>query len=371
MNELRMYVEQLFTGRVLTPATIELKEEVYGNLVARYEDYRSNGLSEAEAIARTKASLTNIDDLIDGEDPGVAPRQPEAAPALGDSAASVQSAKPVSPAGEAEEPRNAEPAPAAGLDSAPATHPESIANTKPAARRKVWPFVVGAVVVILFAGLSAVGLLGGLLFVDEVSDRDTVSSQGPNSSVDGTGAPVKNGDDAITVGPDGTVWLDGNPADELVKAVVSAGPEAIAGYSGTSPNDEAAVSALARALPMSAWLADARESVPTSNQLVLTYRGVPEGYDGDSVDAAMVYNASALLIAMPTQDSVRMRVSESDDPNDYDVYTFTRGNLERQYGFGLSSDLLSSEGWKKLKEEGLYRGGFVERAVDVAEDGLL
>ena len=40
MNELRMYVEHLFEGKVLTAENIELKEEIYGNLVARYGGLR-------------------------------------------------------------------------------------------------------------------------------------------------------------------------------------------------------------------------------------------------------------------------------------------------------------------------------------------
>ena len=67
MNELRMYVEHLFEGKVLTPETIELKEEIYGNLMARYEDYVAQGLSEADALARTKASITDVDDMMAGE----------------------------------------------------------------------------------------------------------------------------------------------------------------------------------------------------------------------------------------------------------------------------------------------------------------
>ena len=50
MNELRMYVEHLFQGRVLTDDTIELKEEIYGNLVARYEDYLASGMDAAESL---------------------------------------------------------------------------------------------------------------------------------------------------------------------------------------------------------------------------------------------------------------------------------------------------------------------------------
>lgn len=64
MNELRMYVEHLFEGKVLTPENIELKEEIYGNLVARYEDLIASGFDESEAIAQTKESMTSIDDVI-------------------------------------------------------------------------------------------------------------------------------------------------------------------------------------------------------------------------------------------------------------------------------------------------------------------
>ncbi|WP_308616788.1 permease prefix domain 1-containing protein, partial [uncultured Enorma sp.] len=67
MNELRMYVEHLFEGRVLTAEMIELKEEIYGNLVARYEDYVAGGMGEAEALAQAKASITSIDDVLAGE----------------------------------------------------------------------------------------------------------------------------------------------------------------------------------------------------------------------------------------------------------------------------------------------------------------
>ncbi|WP_443812878.1 permease prefix domain 1-containing protein, partial [Collinsella sp.] len=64
MNELRMYVEHLFQGKVLTAENIELKEEIYGNLVARYEDLVAGGMSEDEALARTKESFTSLDDVF-------------------------------------------------------------------------------------------------------------------------------------------------------------------------------------------------------------------------------------------------------------------------------------------------------------------
>ena len=68
MNELRMYVEHLFEGKVLTSSTIELKEEIYGNLVARYEDLIDGGASPEEALSLTKQSMTSIDDVVVEED---------------------------------------------------------------------------------------------------------------------------------------------------------------------------------------------------------------------------------------------------------------------------------------------------------------
>lgn len=66
MNDLRMYVEHLFEGRVLDADTIELKEEIYGNLMARYEDFLNEGIDEKEAFERTCASVTDIDEFMEG-----------------------------------------------------------------------------------------------------------------------------------------------------------------------------------------------------------------------------------------------------------------------------------------------------------------
>lgn len=64
MNELRVYVEHLFEGQVLTAEIIDLKEEIYGNLVARYEDFVAGGMSEAEALEATKKTMTSLDGLL-------------------------------------------------------------------------------------------------------------------------------------------------------------------------------------------------------------------------------------------------------------------------------------------------------------------
>lgn len=66
MNELREYVNSLFSHYKETKQIKELKEEIFGNLQARRVDLISAGLSEADAIKQVKQSITSIDGLIDG-----------------------------------------------------------------------------------------------------------------------------------------------------------------------------------------------------------------------------------------------------------------------------------------------------------------
>ena len=63
-----MHVEHLFEGRVLDAETIELKEEIYGNLVARYEDYLAQGMGAEEAYRRTCEAVTSVDDVMGEKD---------------------------------------------------------------------------------------------------------------------------------------------------------------------------------------------------------------------------------------------------------------------------------------------------------------
>ena len=59
--------------RMLDAETIELKEEIYGNLVARYEDYLAQGMSAEEAYARTCEAVTSVDDVMGEKDEAAAP----------------------------------------------------------------------------------------------------------------------------------------------------------------------------------------------------------------------------------------------------------------------------------------------------------
>ena len=76
-SDIRMHVEHLFEGRVLDAETIELKEEIYGNLVARYDDYVAQGMSADEAYRRTCEAVTSIEDVLGEKDEPI-PRTAEA-----------------------------------------------------------------------------------------------------------------------------------------------------------------------------------------------------------------------------------------------------------------------------------------------------
>ena len=71
-----MHVEHLFEGRVLDAETIELKEEIYGNLVARYDDYVTQGMSSDEAYRRTCEAVTSIEDVLGEKDEPTAAEGP-------------------------------------------------------------------------------------------------------------------------------------------------------------------------------------------------------------------------------------------------------------------------------------------------------
>ena len=71
-----MHVEHLFEGRVLDAETIELKEEIYGNLVARYDDYVAQGMSSDEAYRRTCEAVTSIEDVLGEKDEPTAAEGP-------------------------------------------------------------------------------------------------------------------------------------------------------------------------------------------------------------------------------------------------------------------------------------------------------
>jgi hypothetical protein len=65
MNELNKYVDSLFINYKKDKKAQDLKEEILSNLEAKWADYISQGMDEAEALKKVKNSIINIDGLID------------------------------------------------------------------------------------------------------------------------------------------------------------------------------------------------------------------------------------------------------------------------------------------------------------------
>lgn len=402
MNEIRMYVEHLFEGRMLTAENIELKEEIYGNLVARYEDYVAGGMDTAEALEKTKASMSSIDDVIEGVDDvretaradnGDAAKAdtaettvlPNAAVAKGSSPAQLGTvgetvAMPVAGA----------PLPPAGFEGEVDEDVASVSSSANAAASKgkrTRNIIIAAAAGFALFVVVCVGLIYALR-IDRVEDRadsavaevqnsgqsmtngGTASGQqsgqanGQSNSGQGNGASARNKE--VVVDADGTVWVDGELGDDIAVAVVNAQPGDISLYAETDPSDAANVESLIRLLPMSEWATDIDVTLGV-DVLGLAYREVPDGYDGDSIDLALSYNTMALFCSMPLLNEVRVTVTEADDSMDEDYYVFTRDNAQSRFGVMLSSDMMNEAGWHQLKEDNLYSRKFAENMVDAAE----
>ena len=66
MDELKKYTDELFAKQRQTAKIRDLKDEVYSNLLAKKQDLISRGLSESEAIAKTKDGFSSVDPMIEG-----------------------------------------------------------------------------------------------------------------------------------------------------------------------------------------------------------------------------------------------------------------------------------------------------------------
>ncbi len=401
MNEIRMYVEHLFEGRMLTAENIELKEEIYGNLVARYEDYIEGGMDAEEALRKTKESMTSIDDLLEGREvidsdateSDAADSEVIDSDAIGSDADANEIASNAGAVTEAAVNEAASGvAGACGFaiedDEASSSAGEENRVGK-RTRTIILASVVGFVVLVVFG----LGLKYALVAMDRAEGRgdsaatviqddaqdsadgdETTSRQddqagdrqetSQSSSGDGGAASARNKE--VVVDADGTVWVDGERGDDLAAAVVNAQPGDISLFQDTDPSDAANVESLIRLLPMGEWAADIDVTLGV-DVLGLAYREVPDSYDGDSIDLALSYNTMALFCSMPLLNEVRVTVTESDDPADEDYYVFTRDNAQRCFGVRLSSDLMNEAGWHQLKEDNLYSRKFAERMVDMAE----
>lgn len=372
MNELRMYVEHLFEGKVLTPENIELKEEIYGNLVARYEDLIAEGVSEEEALERTKQSMSSLDEI----DEDVASDDPSAISSV---VAQAEGATQVDGVAQAEESVQPDETLASGTkvmpvsnfeisgeQTAPDSQPEKTLDTG-----KVLKYGLIAFAVIVLLGIGAKLLLG---CVDEAvehgKDQASVVQVDPSSSPQGNsnpqGADANAADNAITVDENGRVWMEGEPGDELLAAVVGATYSDATPYVDTKLEDAATVETLLHTLPLGDLATDI-DVTKGSGVLSLAYREVPEAYDDDSVDVALAYNVAVLFSTMPLVNEIQVTVAEQGEPMDESYYVFTRDDVQGAYGVMLSREMVNESGWRQIKDDHLYARKFAERLVEKAE----
>ena len=101
--------------------------------------------------------------------------------------------------------------------------------------------------------------------------------------------------------------------------------------------------------------------------LSLAYRELPETLEGDSVDAALAYDVTAVFCAMPLVNEIQITLAESDEPLDEGYYVFKRDEVQSRYGVRLDDLLVNEAGWHQIKEDNLYRRKFIENMVDAAE----
>ena len=407
MNEIRMYVEHLFEGKVLTAEMIELKEEIYGNLVARYEDLIAEGVEPGDALARTKESMTSIDDVLAGED--VEENVSELSPTdkdtgSGEDAGGTQpvvaapAREPAAETAQLETPGISAPAPLDATVAAPAVvaapaasaapgapvPPEGTENPLPAPvaqpaqdvgkKRRTWLIVAAVVAAILLVPALLFG--AGMIGFTSMSGADVDIDEGRVEVDDGKGnevtidpqqgISVTEGDNEVTIGSDGVVRIDGDLADELLTAVVNARSGDVKELVNTDPADAAAVERVLRALPMSQWLSDL-DVTRGVDVLSFAYREVPDAFEGESVDIALAYNVAAIFCTMPTLNEVQVTLTESDEPADESYYVFKRNDVQQRFGVRLDEGMVNEAGWTQIMRDHLYKHDFAENLVDAAE----
>lgn len=399
MNEIRMYVEHLFEGRTLTPEVIELKEEIYANLVARYEDYLASGMSEAEALARTKASMPSVDGVLDG------------------TVSLDQVATTVMPSTESQVDKTTV-MPNATVSSADATQVSSSApsnedtsdDSSKNSSTKIWAIVALLIVIVIVIGVIAVALINQSSDDSETTQTEAVVEDESEAEDQGDADDNAVSDDATTEttdttetteddstnttdtdktddstnttdtdqtddSADETSVTDSESADAQTEttepidttattvtntlvfddddnnAATSALNEAVlddsivdtlqafVAGSTLAETDTTTLSELVEALPLGEYVSTvAIDTDGTTIEIEYTY--VDDDIDGDAVERALIYNAAALLSAT-SADSISISVHEDDDAeNDVELYLFARTDIEaglERYGATTST----------------------------------
>lgn len=350
-GDIRMYVEHLFEGRTLDAETIELKEEIYGNLTARFDDYVAQGMSEAEAFSRTCEAVTSVDDVLGGD----GEKNAEAAGGEKDGAGADAEATRVAPV--------AAPVPPGAEDA-----------SQPQGGRSRWSTgkvvgVAAAVVVAAVAIVTVVNVLNsaaasaaydeGTVDVQAVdatggSDGDVTYVDGGTGAGSGTNATTGSGTGQGTTLAGLTLSTDG-----IAQEISGHDASALAAGATTSwPLDGTAVANLAGGLPLAGYLMSTGTDSNSrdGNVVIVEYEWVEDDRlartDDDAVEQALAYNAAALLCAASSADAVRVVTHETDAEDgelSVDTLTFSRADLEGVLGTSLTADRLTDGTWNDLR----------------------
>lgn len=394
MNELRMYVELLFEGKVLTADAIELKEEIYGNLVARYEDLVSEGVSESEALRRTKESITNIDDVLE-----------ESASATGDAAQVRSSDRAQEKVGVAAIPTEtvaradvAASAASGGaavrddevdtvvLDGGPACG-EGAADTLDSAASRVNGTVPAApaapssrgartglsktakIAIAVIVGLVCLGGLGAWAFMELFGIDEVVESR--------IGAVEDRVEDAVTnatgAGDHGSVGSD--VSTELDQSILSVNSAELKSYVGLAVTDTDQLIGLLSVLPRGADYAQSVAGSAAGDAVSFELMDIPDARDDDAIERVLAFDAMALFTVLPDVSQVQIGVQEQGErAADRDLYVFDRETMEvRCHAFpadhagGFSPDLLDdATAWSALVKE-CTAARFYDEVCELAE----
>ena len=320
-SDIRMYVEHLFEGRTLDAETIELKEEIYGNLTARFDDYVAQGMSEDEAYRRTCEAVTGVEDMLGEKDE----------PAV-DATVVAPAAQPPAPA--------ADPAPAAA--------------TAPTTQQKHWP--TWAIVTVVVAGVLVAGMIVVTVFnvVSADAARD-VSTNAEDSLVVTLEQPTDS--TTCTDQQDGTGNRHGAPSQSetgLLAEVQVHSPSELSVYAGTGLGDASRVEEIVRSLPVGGYVSAVTPDAGAGTlEIYYNYQDRDLlAHDDDHVDRALVYDVVALMSTIDGLDQVSLIETEPDDGSyDVDLRVFDRSMVEGVLGTALGPDLLTDDGWNALREQ--------------------
>ena len=363
-SDIRMHVEHLFEGRVLDTDTIELKEEIYGNLVARYDDYVAQGISADEAYRRTCEAVTSIEDVLGEKDEPMAAGGPTRVMPRPEPKPGSQP-DPVPP-------RPAAPEPPAGVT------PPAPAAPAPAARKR-WS--TGMIVAVVAVVLLVAGIAGCTVFnmldtqrahddyqgqtsqtVQQVDEPGTTSEPGGQTTSQTTG---NDADTSQTTGGQ-TAGAPQGSADDLSDVIYAVTPETLSEQTSlsTASPDQSALTTLVQTLPLGTYLGGV--SAPSTGTLEVTYSYPTHderdyiARDDDYVDRALVFNAAALMCTVSDLNTLTVYETEPDDDSprtDTDVHVFTRSDMEQVLGATLDASQLTEESWSAL------RGQLMEKRV--------